>query len=310
MRQPRPDRPLEAPARRPLHPLALSRRPARACRNPLRIGDLGAPLRRRRLLGLRRSLPDCWQWSPTKRSSARARTARTRRRSSDAGFGAGFQDLKEGDLVVHADFGVARYAGLTSMTMLGVKAELLVLQFAGKDKVYLPVSRLRLISRFTSTETPPRSLSIVSASGTWEKTKKRIKEHLLKMAAELLRLYAAAQGAPRALASRHPDRYFRAIRSGLRIRGDARPAARDRRGHRRHAEDRFDGPSGLRRRGLRQDRSRDARTAFKSVLDRKQVAVLVPTTRARAPALQHVSENASTDYPVTIEVVGSHAQVE
>ena len=75
---------------------------------------------------------------------ARARRRVRRRRSDSAGFVASFKDLKEGDLCVHAEFGVCRYTGLVTMQVAGVGADFLLLEFAAKDKVYLPVSRMRL----------------------------------------------------------------------------------------------------------------------------------------------------------------------
>ena len=70
---------------------------------------------------------------------------RVRRSKSLDAFAAGFKDLKEGDLIVHTDFGIGRYAGLTKMQVNSVPGDFLVLEYAGKDKVYLPVGRMRLI---------------------------------------------------------------------------------------------------------------------------------------------------------------------
>ena len=55
----------------------------------------------------------------------------------------------QADLIVHTDFGIGRYAGLTKMQVQGVPGDFLVLEYAGKDKIYLPVSRMRLIQKFT-----------------------------------------------------------------------------------------------------------------------------------------------------------------
>src|SRR5262249_19827451 len=67
---------------------------------------------------------------------ARARR-RVRGRRSEQPFGAAFRELKEGDLIVHTDFGIGRYAGLTKMAVQGVPGDFLVLEYAGKDKIYL-----------------------------------------------------------------------------------------------------------------------------------------------------------------------------
>src|SRR5262249_19569427 len=103
--------------------------------------------------------------------------------------------------------GIARYAGLTKMSVQGIPGDFLVLEYAGRDKVYLPVSRLRLIQKFTGGEPSKTALDKLGTTA-WEKTKKRVKEHLLKMAAELLQLYAARK-APPGVAFSAPDDSFR-----------------------------------------------------------------------------------------------------
>jgi transcription-repair coupling factor (superfamily II helicase) len=225
---------------------------------------------------------------------------RTRRRSAEAGF-SNFSDLKEGDLVVHADFGVARYAGLTSMSVQGVKAELLVLHFSGKDKVYLPVSRMRLISRFTGGDPSKVALDKLG-SGSWEKTKARVKENLLKMAAELLTLYAQRKAHPGHGFSA-PDRYFRQFEADF----EFEETPDQQRAIDEVIDDMLKGESMDRLvcGDVGYGKTEVAmRAAFKAVLDRKQVAILVPTTLL---AHQHYAtfKKRFDGYPVTIEVVSS-----
>ncbi|HEY3587497.1 MAG TPA: CarD family transcriptional regulator, partial [Myxococcaceae bacterium] len=137
---------------------------------------------------------------------ARARR-RVKAKRSDQPFGAAFRELKEGDLIVHTDFGIGRYAGLTKMQVQGIPGDFLVLEYAGRDKIYLPVSRMRLIQKFTGGD--PTKVALDKLGGTgWLRTKQRVKEALLKMAAELLRLYAARHAHP-GFAFTEPDRYFR-----------------------------------------------------------------------------------------------------
>src|SRR5262245_11273244 len=132
---------------------------------------------------------------------------RVKARRSEQPFGAAFRELKEGDLIVHTDFGISRYAGLTKMQVQGVPGDFLVLEFAGRDKVYLPVSRMRLIQKFTGGD--PAHVALDKLGGqSWEKTKNRVKEQLLKMAADLLRIYATRKAHP-GFAFTAPDRYFR-----------------------------------------------------------------------------------------------------
>ncbi|TLN04216.1 hypothetical protein FDZ71_12160, partial [bacterium] len=59
-------------------------------------------------------------------------------------------DLKENDLIVHADFGIGRFRGMTRITVEGVEGDYLHLEYAGGDKLYLPVTRMALIQRYTA----------------------------------------------------------------------------------------------------------------------------------------------------------------
>ncbi len=224
---------------------------------------------------------------------------RAAKRKTDAAFAAGFRELKEGDLVVHTDFGIARYAGLTKMQVQGVPGDFLVLEYAGRDKVYLPVSRMRLIQKFTGGDPTQVALDKLG-SGSWEKTKKKVKENLLKMAAELLQLYAARQAHP-GHAYSAPDRYFRQFEADFEYEEtpDQAKAIDDVLADMQKPEpmDRLVcGDVGYGKTEVAM------RAAFKAVLDHKQVAVLVPTT---VLAQQHfvTFQKRFKDYPVTVEVV-------
>jgi len=224
---------------------------------------------------------------------------RVRQRRADLPFTAGFRELKEGDLVVHTDFGIARYAGLTKMSVQGIPGDFLVLEYAGRDKVYLPVNRLRLIQKFTGGDPSKTALDKLGTTA-WEKTKKRVKEHLLKMAAELLQLYAARKAHP-GVAFSAPDDYFRQFEADFEFEETAdqakaieevladmtRPEPMDRL---------VCGDVGYGKTEIAM------RAAFKATLDRRQVAVLVPTT-VLAQQHFHTFRKRFADYPVTVEVV-------
>jgi transcription-repair coupling factor (superfamily II helicase) len=148
---------------------------------------------------------------------------RARQKRAELPFTAGFRELKEGDLVVHTDFGIARYGSLTKMQVQGIPGDFLILHYAGRDKVYLPVSRMRLIQKFTGGDPSKVALDKLGTT-SWEKTKKRVKENLLKMAAELVQIYVLFTA----------GRLFPTIRSRFRVRGDAGSSHRDRAGARGH----------------------------------------------------------------------------
>ncbi|MEL7372727.1 MAG: DEAD/DEAH box helicase, partial [Myxococcota bacterium] len=122
------------------------------------------------------------------------RTKRRKRRSAAANeFVTDLKDLTAGDFVVHVDFGVGQYLGLTKLAVNGVDSDYLSIEYKGKDKLYLPVHRLRLISKYANTG-EGRQPALDKLGGTaWANTKRKVKDTLLKMAAELIRLYAVRQ---------------------------------------------------------------------------------------------------------------------
>jgi len=101
-------------------------------------------------------------------------------------------DLELGDPVVHEDHGVGRYRGLQSLKIDDREAEFLMLEYASKDKLYVPVSSMHLISRYTggAPETAPLHRL---GSEQWSKARKRAAQKVRDVAAELLDLYARRQ---------------------------------------------------------------------------------------------------------------------
>jgi transcription-repair coupling factor (superfamily II helicase) len=230
---------------------------------------------------------------------------RARRRSgnrrSDAAVAASFRDLKAGDLVVHSEFGVARYGGMTSMEVLGVPNEFLVLQYAGKDKVYLPVSRMRLLSKFAGGDPGGITLDRLGTD-SWDKTKERVREKLLQLAAELLQLYAQRKAHP-GFSFSPPDRYYRQFEADFEF--DETPDQQ------RAIDDtiadmqKTDPMDRLICGDVGYGKTEVAmRATFKAVLDHKQVAVLVPTTLLAHQHFQTFTRRFA-GYPVSIDVVSS-----
>lgn len=98
-------------------------------------------------------------------------------------------ELRENDPVVHEQHGVGRYRGLINLDFGEGETELLLIEYAGDDKLYVPVSQLFLISRYSGG--PPESAPLHRlGSGTWEKAKKKALKQIRDTAAELLNLYA------------------------------------------------------------------------------------------------------------------------
>jgi len=98
-------------------------------------------------------------------------------------------ELNIGSPVVHENHGVGRYLGLQTLDVGGLTQEFLTLEYAKGDKLYVPVSSLHLISRYTgaSDETAPLHRL---GSDQWEKAKRRAAQKVHDVAAELLDIYA------------------------------------------------------------------------------------------------------------------------
>jgi transcription-repair coupling factor (superfamily II helicase) len=98
-------------------------------------------------------------------------------------------EIKPGDPVVHSEHGIGRYQGLINMDLGEGEMEFLLLEYAGGDKLYVPVAQLHLIGRYSGMASESVTLSRLG-SGQWEKAKRRAMEQARDTAAELLDLYA------------------------------------------------------------------------------------------------------------------------
>jgi transcription-repair coupling factor (superfamily II helicase) len=100
-----------------------------------------------------------------------------------------FAELRTGDIVVHEDHGIARFAGFDTKTVAGITRDYLYLEYAGSDRVFVPVDQLAKISRYVGAggDHPPLS----KLGGTrWETIKARARRAAQELAGELLNLYA------------------------------------------------------------------------------------------------------------------------
>ena len=122
----------------------------------------------------------------------RVKTSRKRSERDPESIIRSLSDLELGDPVVHEDHGIGRYRGLQSLQIDNRDAEFLMLEYAGEDKLYVPVSSMHLISRYTggAAETAPLHRL---GSETWGKARKRAAQKVRDVAAELLDLYARRQ---------------------------------------------------------------------------------------------------------------------
>src|SRR5450759_4031266 len=119
----------------------------------------------------------------------RSRAARAAKKSNVEGMLRDLSELKTGDPVVHEQHGIARYAGLINLDLGEGEGEFLLLEYAGGDKLYVPVAQLHVISRYSggAPETAPLHKLGTAA---WDKAKRRAMQQVRDTAAELLNLYA------------------------------------------------------------------------------------------------------------------------
>jgi transcription-repair coupling factor (superfamily II helicase) len=121
----------------------------------------------------------------------RARQERRRRRAA-ADPQAILRDLTTlgpGSPVVHEEYGVGRYVGLQVMQVAGQDGEFVVLEYAGGDKLYVPVQQLHLVSRYSGAAPESAPLHKLGTD-QWAKARKRAADKIRDVAAELLDLYA------------------------------------------------------------------------------------------------------------------------
>ncbi len=99
------------------------------------------------------------------------------------------RDLTAGAPVVHEDHGVGRYRGLTVLDVDGQPHEFLIIEYADGDKLYVPVTALARVTRYTGA--PSESAPLHKLGGAeWQKARRRAAERIRDVAAELLDLYA------------------------------------------------------------------------------------------------------------------------
>lgn len=208
-----------------------------------------------------------------------------------------YADLTPGDYVVHEDYGIGIFRGLTTLTLEGEEREYLLVEYAGRDRLYVPVYQADRLSRYVGTDETPPALSRLG-SAEWGQVKARARRAVEEVARELLELYAARELAPGHAFS--PDTPWQAELEA------AFPYVETPDQERAIAEVKAD---------MEQPRPMDRlicgdvgygktevalRAAFKAVMDGKQVAVLVPTT---VLAQQHYTtfRHRLAPFPVVVE---------
>lgn len=205
-------------------------------------------------------------------------------------------ELRMDDPVVHEQHGVGRYKGLINIDFGEGETELLLLEYASDDKLYVPVSQLFLISRYSGG--PPESAPLHRlGSGNWEKAKKKALKQIRDTAAELLNLYAqraARRGYAFTLSLQDYERFaegfpfeetpdqLEAIENVIKDMQSGRPMDRL-----------VCGDVGFGKTEVA------LRAAFVAVMGGRQVAVLVPTTLLAEQHFNNFSDRFA-DWPIKI----------
>ncbi len=232
------------------------------------------------------------------RISQQRRRDKQRQISSDALI-KDLAELKVGQPIVHLDHGVALYQGLETLDTGGLVAEYLKLEYAGGDKLYVPVGSLNLISRYSVGAEEEAQLNKLG-NETWAKAKRKAIEKIRDVAAELLDVYARRQARPGEACKLDQEEYAQFAGSfpfeetvDQEVAIDAvltdmcSPISMDRL---------VCGDVGFGKTEVAM------RAAFVAVNDNKQVAILVPTTLL---AQQHYEnfKDRFADWPIKIEVL-------
>ena len=219
-----------------------------------------------------------------------------KRTKTTAGEPISFAQLQQGDVVVHREHGLGIYQGLETITLQQITNDYLLIEYKDGDKLYVPVDRLNLVSRYEGLSDKQPKIDKLGGQA-WKSTKQKVSDEVWKVAQELLDIYASREvRSGRAFSA--PGEFYRELEESF-------P---------------FDETSGQHQAindtisDLVSDRPTDrlicgdvgygktevaVRAAFKVVEDSCQVAILVPTT---VLAEQHVKtfRERLKDFPVKI----------
>ncbi len=207
--------------------------------------------------------------------------------------------LQPGDFVAHADFGIARFAGLERIETNGHAQEAIRLVFRDDDLMVISIHALHKISRYSGKDGQPPVMSKLG-SGDWENKKSKVKRQVKDIAKELIQLYAKRKAAPGFAYT--PDSFLQVeLESSFMYEDtpDQSKATADVKKDMEspHPMDRLVcGDVGFGKTEIA------IRAAFKAVCDGKQVAILVPTTIL---AMQHYKtfRDRLSRFPCVVEYI-------
>ena len=225
-------------------------------------------------------------------------SSKVRRNRGGADKISAFTELKEGDYVVHENYGIGVYCGIEKMTSNGVTKDYINLKYAGTDRLYIPTDKIDRISKYIGGSSDDMNVKL-SKLGTneWSKTTAKAKASAKEMAKDLIKLYAARSRKP-GFAFPPDDDYQQSFDSAFEyeetssqleaiddIKADMQlPRPMDRL---------LCGDVGFGKTEIA------LRAAYKAILGGKQVALLVPTTIL---ALQHFNTALARMRPFLVNI--------
>ena len=236
-----------------------------------------------------------------KATAGASKIKKSNRRRSGTQAIMSYNELNEGDLIVHESYGIGRYLGIENLTVQGVSRDYIKLQFAGSDRLFLPVEKMDLVSRYIGAGADDANVKLSHFGGTeWGRAKAKARAAVADIAKDLIQLYAQRMKRPGYAFP--PDDDFQQdfevsfeytetegqLNATDDIKADMmRPVPMDRL---------LCGDVGYGKTEVA------FRAAYKAVLGGRQVAILVPTTIL---ALQHYQTAVSRmrGFPVTIDMV-------
>jgi transcription-repair coupling factor (superfamily II helicase) len=226
----------------------------------------------------------------------RRRTPPPRRRAAPESL---FADLREGDYVVHVEYGIGRYHGMTRKTIAGLEREYIEIEYANRDRLYVPIHQADRVSRYLGAD--DREPYIHRLGGAeWGAVREKAQKAVRDMARELLELYATREVTPGY--AFHSDTEWQhemeasfpyeetedQLRAVIEVKADM--------GTPRPMDRLVCGDVGYGKTEVA------LRAAFKSVMEGKQVAVLVPTT-VLAQQHFHTFRRRLRAFPVVVEML-------
>ncbi|MDD2511015.1 MAG: transcription-repair coupling factor, partial [Syntrophomonas sp.] len=209
------------------------------------------------------------------------------------------EDLKHGDYVVHESYGIGIFRGMSQVENNGITREYILLEYAGTDRLYLPLEKLELLYKYTSSGDKEPRLNKLGGHA-WERTRKKVAESIQELAEDLLQLYAHRESREgyafspdTPWQSQFEDEFpFQETPDQLKAINDVKKDMESR----RPMERLVCGDVGYGKTEV------FLRAAFKAIMDGKQVAILVPTTVLAEQHFRTFTERFAT-YPAVIEVL-------